>query len=128
MVNAVNKIALSCFDDKRYILEDTVSSLANGHYSFGNPKQISSKLQIYKEKSQQTNVRNVLFCLVDIDSISESGSSKFGGDDDDDFDSDSVISTASNQDKEAQTTSNVSSLFVNNDGPLAKAWKAASFL
>ena len=66
------------------------------------------------------------FCLVVIDSISESGSSKFGGDDDGDFCSDSVNSTASNQDKEAQTSSIVSRLFVNNDGSLAKAWKAAS--
>ena len=44
VVNAVNKVALSCFDDKRYILDNTVSSLAYGHYSFSNPKQISSKL------------------------------------------------------------------------------------
>ena len=28
VVNAVNKVALSCFDDKRYVLDDTVSSLA----------------------------------------------------------------------------------------------------
>ena len=58
-------------------------------------------------------VRNVLFCLVDIDSIPESGSCEFDDDyydDDGDFDSDSVISTASNQDKEVQTSSNVSSL------------------
>ena len=54
VVNAVNKVALSCFDDKRYILDDTVSSLAYGHYSLGNPKPISSKLQNDKEKSQQT--------------------------------------------------------------------------
>lgn len=33
VVNSVNKVALSCFDDKRYILDDTVSSLAYGHYS-----------------------------------------------------------------------------------------------
>ena len=59
VVNAVNKVALNCFDDKRYILDDTVSSLAYGHYSLSNPKQISSKLQIYKENSQQKNVRNV---------------------------------------------------------------------
>ena len=37
-----------------------------------------------------------------------------------------VISTTSDRDKEAQTSSNGSSLFVHNDGPLAKAWKAAS--
>ena len=61
VVNAVNKVALSCFDDKRYILDDTVSSLAYGQYSFINPKQISRKLQIYKVRSQQTNVRNVFF-------------------------------------------------------------------
>ena len=54
VANAVNKVALSCFDDKRYILDDTVSSLAYGHYALGNPKPISSKLQNDKEKSQQT--------------------------------------------------------------------------
>ena len=54
VVHALNKIALSCFDDKRYILDDTVSSLAYGHYSLDNPKPISSKLQNDKEKSQQT--------------------------------------------------------------------------
>ena len=69
VVSAVTKVALNCFDDKHYILGDTVFSLAYGHYSPGNPKQISSKLQIYKGKSQHTNVRNVLFCSVDIDSI-----------------------------------------------------------
>ena len=46
VVNAVNKVALGCFDDKRYILNDTVSSLAYGYYSLSNPKQISSKLEI----------------------------------------------------------------------------------
>ena len=52
VVNAVNKVALSCFDEKRYILDDTVSFLAYGHYSLGNPKRIFSKLQNDKEKSQ----------------------------------------------------------------------------
>ena len=33
VVNPVNKIALSCFDDKRYTLDDTVSSVAYGQYS-----------------------------------------------------------------------------------------------
>ena len=28
----INKISLSCFDDKRYILADGVSSYAYGHY------------------------------------------------------------------------------------------------
>ena len=73
-------------------------------------------------------MRTNLFCLVDIDPISESSSSEFNDDDDDagDVDSDSVISTTSDRDKEAPTSSNVSSLFVHNDGPLAKAWKAAN--
>ncbi len=30
-----NKIALSAFDDKRYILDDGITSLPYGHYSFG---------------------------------------------------------------------------------------------
>ena len=75
-------------------------------------------------------MRTVYFCLVDIDSISEYSSSEFNDADDHDdagdADSDSVISTTSDRDKEAQTSSNVSSLFVHNDGPLAKAWKASS--
>lgn len=28
----VNKVSLSCFDDKRYILKDRINSLAYGHY------------------------------------------------------------------------------------------------
>ena len=58
-------------------------------------------------------MRNVIFCLVDIDSISESSSSEFNDDDDDDagdVDSDNVIFTTSDRDKEAQTSSNVKSL------------------
>ena len=54
VVNAVNKVSLSCFDDKRYILDDTVSSVAYGHYSLGNTKPLSSKLQNDEEKSQET--------------------------------------------------------------------------
>ena len=29
----INKVSLSCFDDKRYILEDGVISYAYGHYN-----------------------------------------------------------------------------------------------
>ena len=28
----INKVSLSCFDDKRYILEDGITSYAYGHY------------------------------------------------------------------------------------------------
>ena len=28
----VNKISLSCYDDKRFILEDGITSYAHGHY------------------------------------------------------------------------------------------------
>ena len=28
----INKISLSCFDDKRYILNDGINSYAYGHY------------------------------------------------------------------------------------------------
>ena len=31
----VNKTSLSCYDDKRYILEDGITSYAHGHYKFG---------------------------------------------------------------------------------------------
>ena len=29
----INKVSLSCFDDKRYILQDGINSMAYGHYS-----------------------------------------------------------------------------------------------
>ena len=29
----INKVSLSCFDDKRYILEDGINSYAYGHYN-----------------------------------------------------------------------------------------------
>ena len=32
----LNKISLSCFDDKRYILHDKVSSYAYGHFKINN--------------------------------------------------------------------------------------------
>jgi hypothetical protein len=32
----INKIGLSPYDDKRYILEDGVETLAYGHYSIDN--------------------------------------------------------------------------------------------
>ena len=32
----INKISLSCFDDKRYLLEDGINSYAYGHYSIKN--------------------------------------------------------------------------------------------
>ena len=28
----MNKISLSCYDDKRYILDDCIHTLAHGHY------------------------------------------------------------------------------------------------
>ena len=28
----INKVSLSCFDDKRYFLEDGITSYAYGHY------------------------------------------------------------------------------------------------
>ena len=43
VVTSVNKIALNCFEDERYILDDTVSSLAYGHYSLTVSLQESSK-------------------------------------------------------------------------------------
>ena len=32
----INKVSLSCFDDKRYILEDGIKSYAYGHYAINN--------------------------------------------------------------------------------------------
>ena len=32
----INKVSLSCFDDKRYILEDGITSYAYGHYEIRN--------------------------------------------------------------------------------------------
>ena len=43
IVNSVNKVALSCYDDKRYILDDTVSSLAYGHYSLKSSSRLTSE-------------------------------------------------------------------------------------
>ena len=51
VVNSVNKITLSCVDDKRYILDDTVSSLAYGHYSLTVSRQESSKSEKVECKS-----------------------------------------------------------------------------
>ena len=28
----INKVSLSCYDDKRHILEDGITSLSHGHY------------------------------------------------------------------------------------------------
>ena len=39
VVNSVEKIALSAFDDKRYILNDGIASLAYGHYAIPVPDQ-----------------------------------------------------------------------------------------
>ena len=38
LVNEVDKIAMSCFDDKRFVLDDGISSLAYGHYRL-SPEQ-----------------------------------------------------------------------------------------
>ena len=35
VVNGIDKVALSSFDDKRYLLENGVSTLAYGHYKIG---------------------------------------------------------------------------------------------
>ena len=40
VVNSVEKIALSAFDDKRYILNDGIASLAYGHYAIPVPDQV----------------------------------------------------------------------------------------
>ena len=32
----INKVSLSCFDDKRYILKDGIKSYAYGHYQIKN--------------------------------------------------------------------------------------------
>ena len=52
VVNRVNKIAVSSYDDKRYLLEDGVRSLAYGHYSLRkfdeNGEFISDRLLFLK--------------------------------------------------------------------------------
>ena len=50
VVNSVNKIALSCFEDKRYILDEAVSPLAYGHYFLSVSLQESSKSENSKVK------------------------------------------------------------------------------
>ena len=48
----INKISLSCFDDKRYILEDGIHSYAYGHYRIqqnslvGEPSNNSGTLHL----------------------------------------------------------------------------------
>ena len=37
--NKLNKVSLSCFDDKRYIHDNGVTSYAYGHYKINTPKQ-----------------------------------------------------------------------------------------
>ena len=37
----INKVSLSCFDDKRYILEDGIKSYAYGHYAIKHEIYIS---------------------------------------------------------------------------------------
>ena len=144
VVNSVNKVALSCFDDKRYILDDIVSSLTYGHYSLTVSLQESSK----SEKSN-LKAKRFQFCFLigkfsfvaNNECHTESGSSNGAVDeicsdtdddnadhetDDEDMDVDSTASTASNYNKAAPATCSANFLFVNNDGPLAKAWNATS--
>ena len=37
VVNEIDKVAISSFDDKRFLLENGVSSLAYGHYKISTP-------------------------------------------------------------------------------------------
>ena len=37
----INKVSLSCFDDKRYILRDGISSYAYGHRKITNIKRVN---------------------------------------------------------------------------------------
>ena len=43
VVNRVNKIAVSSYDDKRYLLEDGIRSFAYGHYQLNCPQFIDGK-------------------------------------------------------------------------------------
>ena len=55
----INKISLSCLDDKRYILADGVSSYAYGHYLlFGSHRTIVhdlAQLRTFPLVSNQSN-------------------------------------------------------------------------
>ena len=65
VVNVVNKVEFSCFDDRRSFLDATVSCLAYGQYFLANPKRIARGLQKNKEQFQRKgcqfkkNVRSV---------------------------------------------------------------------
>ena len=153
LVNSVYNIALICFDDKRYILDDTVSSLAYGHYSLAVSLQESSKSEksyVNVELFQYFVFDRKEFFLVEkffvvdktlneshteSDSSSEAVDEISTGTDDDnadhetdeeDVDFDSTASTARNYNKTAQASCSANVLFVNNDGSLVKAWKATS--
>ena len=60
VVDSVNKIDLCCFDDKLYILDDTVSSLACGPYSLTVSQQEPSE----SEKSN-VKVKHFIFLFLD---------------------------------------------------------------
>ena len=49
----LNKVSLSCFDDKRYIHDNGVTSYAYGHYKINTPKQ----------SERDASVKHTLGCL-----------------------------------------------------------------
>ena len=48
----INKVSLSCYDDKRYILEDGIHSYAYGHYAILDLKEKKRKRK-GKEKNRK---------------------------------------------------------------------------
>ena len=44
----INKVSLSCHDDKRYILDDGITSLAYGHYL----KKLKNNLNLYGKRKR----------------------------------------------------------------------------
>ena len=56
----INKVSLSCFDDKRYILENGIKSYAYGHYLIKNPHRHSCGMTSHKNAESESESKDSL--------------------------------------------------------------------
>ena len=54
----INKVSLSCFDDKRYILENGIKSYAYGHYLIKNPHHHSCGMTSHKNAESESESKD----------------------------------------------------------------------